>query len=103
LSCHHPPPAKGGEGGVDLPRAAADEPFQDDAEGVRHYAPGCHEEGPEVEGVVPLEGLQDFQVDEDAHVDCEGEHGDEDGGACGVFRERSTDDAAICSREEWHG
>ena len=78
LAGDHAPPAEGGEGRVDLPGAAADKPFEDDAERVGHYAPGCYEEGPEVESVAALEDPEDFEVDEKGHVDGEGEHGNED-------------------------
>lgn len=43
LACHHAPPAEGGEGGVDVPGAGPDEPFEDDAKGVGDDAAGGDE------------------------------------------------------------
>ncbi|KAI4139648.1 MAG: hypothetical protein L6R39_006183, partial [Caloplaca ligustica] len=69
LAGDHAPPAEGGEGGVDVPGAGADEPFEDDAEGVGDDAPGGDEERPEVDCVAAFEGGEDFEIDDQGHVD----------------------------------
>lgn len=102
LSSDHPPPSKGGEGSVDVPGTSADEPFEDNADGVGNDTPGGDEKGPKVNCVVALECSEDFEVDEERHVNGEGKHGDEDGGACCVFRKGPPDDTAITSRLKVH-
>ena len=67
----HAPPAEGSEGCVHFPGTAADKPFKYYTGRVGYDAPGCYEDGPEVESVAALEGGEDFEVDEEGHVDCE--------------------------------
>ena len=63
---------------------------------MRDDAPGGDEDGPEVERVASFEGREDFEVDEERHVDGQGEHGDEYGGARCVLWERTAFDATVC-------
>ena len=63
LSCHHSPPTKRGEGGVDVPGAGSYEPLENDTEGVTCDTPGGDQERPEVDCITTLERVEDFEVD----------------------------------------
>ena len=64
--------------------------------------PRGDEKGPKVDCVAAPEGGKDFEVDNEGHVDGKGEHGNEDGGASRVWRQGTTDDAAVTAGMEVH-
>ena len=94
LARHHPPPAKGGKGRVHRPWTAPHKPLQDNAGRVTHDAPRGQQDGPKVECVTPFEGGENFQVDDEGHVDSQGEHRYQERCSCRIFRQWSAKNPA---------